>query len=59
LKSRDILIATAGVAIYPFPRTKSSAQVDGSPNTGKACGILGFFSRLEAKNRLYWKLSNI
>jgi hypothetical protein len=36
--SRDILIATAGVAIYPFPRTKSSALAGAPPKGGKGRG---------------------
>jgi hypothetical protein len=57
LKSRDILIATAGVAIYPFPRTKSSASAAVGPKARKDRGKIGFCFGSQAKQRQYWQLS--
>jgi hypothetical protein len=52
----DILIVTAGVAIYPFPRTKSSASVGERPKGWKDREKPGFSVIFQAKASQYWKL---
>jgi hypothetical protein len=46
-----MLIVTAGMAIYPLPRTKSSALVEPLQKAGKP----GFCVMFQAETRQYWK----